>query len=337
MQYIYFKPISRSALAHSFVDNIAISAQQQLAMAFSFLALWGLDLDMGKTYTWGTSPEVDRWGCQRCQTLENSEAPCRIRKAIAIGFCCNEGPPEIGCSTATPVDHAARSLLARSPPWGKRMPVSGTFLTGLRTQAVKAPKVKHGGASQVLRLTFLQPMTADPGYYLLRRTIHDLRRISHKTPELLASWGTCMGATPGEEIAGPFSKLLQTFTALSWTMLQPPFFLDHDNVLFNLMELNNHALESILEDACVQQSIRIAGHRKSLADVGRVDRELSLSGWRTLTPLQASQYMCICEGAFISDWQHAKFDLAKCQVCQEPDTQMHWLQCQVRRSQGISS
>ena len=49
-----------------------------------------------------------------------------------------------------------------------------------------------------------------------------------------------------------------------------------------------------------------------------------------MTLRQASRYMCICEGAFISDWQHAKFDLAKqgmCQVCQEPDTQMHWLQC----------
>ena len=198
-------------------------------------------------------------------------------------------------------------------------PISDIYLKKLRTSAVRALGVAHGGASPLIRLSISKQPAADPGYYQLIHTVHDFRRISRKSPQLQEQWNAA--ASTG---SGSYSKQLD---GRFWC---PPLFSDHDGLIHNLFTLDSVALDSLLEEAWMQHVAEQVRHRSTLSDLAGIDKFQTLQFDDKLTPLKLAQINCIREGSFISPWQQSRFDLTKhadCAVCNVPNTQLHWVEC----------
>ena len=129
---------------------------------------------------------------------------------------------------------------------------SDRHLQKLRTQATRALHIQHGGSNPLLRLSLSRPATADPGYYQLRRSVFDFRRIALKSPELLDHWSAFCNTRHRANTTGPFSKMQQLFELVGWSVLLPPVVQDHDGVGHNLLGLDPTALEHLLHDAWAQ-------------------------------------------------------------------------------------
>ncbi|CAL1128806.1 unnamed protein product, partial [Cladocopium goreaui] len=88
-------------------------------------------------------------------------------------------------------------------------------------------------------------------------------------------------------------------------------------------------LAQLLTDAWFQH-VATRVHHKTMAGLEGLDVELTKLDHDKQTPLTLSRVRALQSGAFVSSWQHAKFDKTKqpvCQVCLTPDTQTHWLTC----------
>eukprot|EP00435_Cladocopium_sp_Y103_P074403 s90_g48.t1 len=332
----------------SFVDNISMLSREveRVVWAFftlrAFLSMWGLSLDLSKTYAWGTT------------------AVTRQRLAQA-GFRVVEDFSELGGALSFTASHRVRLFLKRGESlqekWMQlrrsRAPISlklsalpivfwaralhGTLscvqadhhIQKLRTNAVKYTGSQLAGSNAMLRLSLSAPMTADPGFYQLKRAIFDFRRLCLKCPDLLMYWRCFMARFDGTVLDGPFSKLISLLNSVGWTILDPPLVQDHDGFTFDLFQLPRGGLDSLLQDAWFQHIATRTNH-KSMRDLCGLDVALTLLDHNKQTAIDVARIRALQSGAFVSSWQHAKYDTTKqpvCQFCLQPDTQMHWLKC----------
>ena len=342
----HMAPLARTI---TFVDNISILGKDVLTVAWAFfsllayLNLWGLEIDSQKSYCWGTTPalrsgilmlglqlvqDVNELGgtmtfCasrrvrnildkgsrleQKWQRLRKSRGPLH-QKLVCLPMCfwSTALHGSLGCNFAE------------------------THLHHLRKKAMSALGVQCAGASAILRLSLSVPATADPGFYHVRGTIMDFRRLCFKTPDLIVCWKVFMERFEGHLRPGPFSKIISVLSLIGWSVLEPPFLRDHDAVVFNLLWIPMVLLEQLLFDAWLQHVSRMVRHRKTMQDLHGIDPALTLLDHEEQSPLIRARVASLQEGAFMSSWQHAKFDNTKepiCQLCMQPDTQAHWLRC----------
>ena len=160
------------ARTRSFVDNITITSQQaqHVAMAFfsirSFLQLWGLSIDLAKTFTWGTTSQARR-------------------KIQQLALPVIADARELGGTLSYQKGHRNRLLIQRfdqiTDKWARlrrdKAPLahklymlpsvfwpnllhgdlsckfSDVHLAKFRTQAIKALRIQHGGGNPILRLS----------------------------------------------------------------------------------------------------------------------------------------------------------------------------------------
>eukprot|EP00435_Cladocopium_sp_Y103_P014969 s2954_g3.t1 len=332
----------------SFVDNISMLARQAelVAWAFftlrTFLSMWGLTLDLAKTYAWGTTTSIRRQLAQLgLRIVEDfSElggalsftAAHRVRNFVQRSESLHEKWPRLRRSKA-PTSQQLQALPMVF--WSKAL--HGTLscvaaerhVHKLRTQAVKFLGLQLAGSNPVLRLSLAQPTTADPGFYQLKTALTDFQRLCQKSPDILQFWRIYMSRFDGSASDGPFFKLITLLSDVGWRVLEPPWLQDHDGFSFDLLTMPKRALHLLLYDAWMQHIATRTQH-KTMTGLNGLDPELTLLDHHTLDAIDLARVRALQTGAFISSWQHAKYDKTKqpiCQLCLQPDTQKPWLRC----------
>eukprot|EP00435_Cladocopium_sp_Y103_P062884 s241_g24.t1 len=332
----------------SFVDNISMLAREAQFVAWAFftlrayLTMWGLTLDLGKSYAWGTTPSLRRQLAQLGvkMVVDFSElggalsftAAHRVRLFLQKGESLHAKWLQLRRSRAP----LAQKLVALPMVfWAKALHgalscvFAASYLTTLRTQAVKHLGVQLAGANPLLRLSLAQPPTADPGFYQLRTAIFDFRRLCRKSPDLLQFWQIFMERFEGVIHDGPFSKLVTLLNGIGWQICRPPLLQDHDGSMFDLLTISHGALEALLLDGWFQFVATQVRH-KTMTGLQGIDVALTLLDHDRQPPQTLARVRALQTGAFVSSWQHAKYDKTKqpiCQHCLVPDTQSHWLCC----------
>ena len=332
----------------SFVDNISMISHEihQVIWAFftlrAFLSMWGLTLDLSKTYAWGTTTEARRMIAQLGVRMVEDfgelggalsfTASHRVRIFLQRGESLHEKWQQLRRSKAplcmklsvlpiafwTRAMHGALSCLQAE-----------VHVHKLRTTAVKHMGCQLAGSNPILRLSLSRPMTADPGFYQLKTALFDFRRLCFKSPDLLSMWRFFMKRFSGGLFDGPFSKLLALLNGIGWEILEPPMLRDHDGCEFDLFQLPRGALDLLLQDAWFQHIATRTNH-KTMQDLTGLDIALTRLDHDKQIAADVTRVKALQTGAFVSGWQHAKYDTTKqpvCQLCMQLDTQKHWLRC----------
>ena len=199
---VYQSVFAPATIPISYVDNDELLSKQcsSLLTGFgvleTFMSLWHLELDAGKTLFWSTDPadrnSLRRLGRTVC--LETADL------GGALTFCKRTGPG-VQMARVDALDQlwgrlrrahlvsAVKAFLLRQAFWSKAFHAVGISLLpwrviqSLRTKAVKALGFGKAGAHPGLRLSLLTTdMATDPGYYQIKKVFMDFRRFLRKQP-----------------------------------------------------------------------------------------------------------------------------------------------------------
>ena len=233
-------------------------------------------------------------------------------------------------SAAAPLN--IKFYLLRQAFWSKAFHAIGISLlpfrhvASLRTQAVKALGFGHAGAHPGLRLGLLTDnMQSDPGFFQIHRAIFDFRRFAGKCRDTVTMWQDFMVAFDGKRLSGPFSKLLELFEQVAWTIATPPWFIDHDGCYVDLIGCSSSLLEALLADAWRQRLAREVSGRKDFQGLEGLMWPPSRKESR-LSSLDVSRINALREGVFLSGSTQGRYDLVKgfnCHLCGEVDSISH--------------
>ena len=341
----YQTQFAPSTIPMSYVDNYELLATsiadvlQGFGVLEEYMQLWHLQLDDGKTLWWSTLPgdrhQLRRLGklvCLQTADLGGAMTFCRRRglgsqqlrldsldrvwnKLRKIDFC-----PQV------------KAHIIRQALWSKAFYAVGITLMPwkqvqqLRTKAAKALGHGKAGANPALRLALLtdDPCT-DPGFYQFQRVIFDFRRLVKKQPSLLLLWRSFMTEYIGQWFSGPFSKILEQFELVHWTLRDPPFFMDHDGCGFDLLGMPSSALKSLMLDAWHQRLAQEVAHRQDFAGLDGLHWPPSRHESR-LFALDVARINSVREGVFLTGSFQGKYDCVKgtrCKFCALEDSLEH--------------
>ena len=357
--HLYMMEYAPQVRTLSFVDNVDILATEaQLVMMGyfalqTFMSLWGMSLD--KTFTWGTTPQarrhIEAFGFPRKKAANelggslSFQAGRHTKTFIHRGAGLDDKWARLRKSTAPLAQklHAlAGSFWSHSLHGAIGSLTSDKYLATLRTTAMKALGLQCAGANSLVRFTLEEPATADPGYYDLISSIETFRRICRKTPEIAAQWSFFTQRFTGQFFDGPFSKIYELLGRLEWSVANPPWVYTNHGLCINLLDTDREMLATLLRQAWCDYVVRRTRSRKSLQELPSLCLRLSRVGEAELTPLELARTRAIQEGAFLTPWQHSRYDTsakAMCPACDQPDTQEHWLRCpryeEIRAQTGV--
>eukprot|EP00435_Cladocopium_sp_Y103_P058026 s363_g20.t1 len=332
----------------SFVDNISMLAKQARFVAWAFFTLqayltfWGLTLDFEKTYAWGTTSCIRKQLAQLGVKLVTDfgelggalsfTAAHRVRLFVRKGDSLQARWSQLRRSRA-PLAQKLRvlpiSFWSRALHGTLSCTSSETYVHTLRKLAIKHLGLQLAGSSPMLWLALASPMTADPGFYQIKTALMDFRRLCMKSPDLLNLWRIFLQRYDGILRDGPFARVLTLLNMIGWKVCHPPVLCEHDGFEFDLFQVPTGALSLLLEDAWLQHVATKVNH-KTMAGLHGIDGHLTTLDHDALTATNLARVRALQSGAFVSSWQHAKYDRSKqpiCQCCMQPDTQHHWLRC----------
>ena len=354
--HLYMRHFQPHVRAHSYVDNLSLldhsvgSLMHSWAALETFFQLAGMEVDVSKTYAWalqghsrnglkamgfaiklhatelGGSLHMSRRHTEhhimsklksledKWRRLKHSQAPhSQKQAAVPISFWAS-------------ILHGTASMI-----------VSPRTLSSLRTQATKNLDWAKSGANSTLRLTLASSPSCDPGYYLLRDTVHSFRRLAQKDPLLWTQWHDYMARYDGSKTEGPFSAMLQRLHDVQWK-LRPPYLVDHDGHHIHLFEADLRLVDVLLEEAWLQAISHTSMTRPSMADADGLDAPLVHFDSARRTSLDASLISALQCGSFFDGHHKSKFDKSKdsfCPHCSEPDRHGHWLHCPGYQAFGL--
>ena len=195
----------------SFVDNLDLHGPDwhELHRAFvhtnECLALWGLELDDDKTFGWSThtgARQLIKQAGFRClldaRELGGSMAFCRaVRNKQLKDRGDNLRPKWQRLSRSrAPLTQKLKALpivfWTAALHGSAACVIADGYIQQLRVLAIQSLGLRCAGANAILRLTLLDDMDQDPGYYHIRLTLHTMRRMLHKCSELI-SYGSFAG------------------------------------------------------------------------------------------------------------------------------------------------
>eukprot|EP00438_Fugacium_kawagutii_P032420 Skav234923 [mRNA] locus=scaffold840:956698:961575:+ [translate_table: standard] len=346
--HVYMRSFAPAVRVFSFVDNLSLVAHrvgdlvQGLACLQQFLTLWGLDLDSKKSYCWALTTQ------QRRQLTQLPFVAVTQAKELggALSF---SRRPSTGVFKQRAVDLAPRwDRLKRSgaPFFQKLLSLStvfwpsalhgshgstqsATLMRDLRTAATQSLGVNKAGSNGLLRLSLSGWPTADPGFWRLRTLTFSFRRLAVKEPMIVAEWKSFMDIFDGSLFGGPFTQMLQVFNQIGW-FLEPPFVVDHDGLQHHL---NDKAVDELLLDGWLQYVAGEVKHRKLMDDLEGLAPEIAIPDKSKLNGLELALQGSLQSGAFLSSSSQAKFDMTKdgwCPHCDQPDDQLHWVECPLK-------
>lgn len=344
--HVYMRIFCPAVCTYSFVDNLTLAAREAVAVAQGFFALrtiwqlFGLQPDDEKTYVWGLT---------------------KTSRAILsqLGFDCMSDANELGGAMA--YARRNRTLRARGaklkPRWDqlKKSPapqlqkyavlpkvfwpqamhgstnclISDNYAVELRRLAVKALKVSGAGSNPLLRLSLSNDMANDPGYYQLQLCINTFRRLLRKSSELMHMWHFWHQRYDGRQLPGPLARLIHCLSGIGWAVQEPPCVIDHEGHRWNMIEIDNKSLQTLMQDAWLQY-VASQVHHKTMQGLNGIDKDLTLLDASSMLPIDRARLSALHSGAFISVAEHAKYDEEKisvCALCGIDDDREHWLQC----------
>ena len=343
--HVYLQAFAPSVRSLSFVDNFACTAFSAAALVHAynivrcFMDLLQLQLDAAKTFVWA-SQVADR------KTLSSlgfsvSHASRELGGFMSFGAGVRNDAVKRRCQALGPVwkrlqrsraPVSLKLLVLPSKCWAKALhgisgvPFASANVHSLRTSATAALRIRPGGSSSLLRLSLSDPMTADPGFYLLWCCVRDVRRMASRVPNFLQLWRLFHELYDGRVMHGPLSKLVQVLAQVGWSVQVPPVVLDQDGMEHHLLKAPLTLLRRLLEHAWLWHCAYQHKHRKEMHDLQGIDLALLRAVQSKLTALDSARLAAVQSGAFLSGQQHSHYDLSKsglCPHCQVPDTVEH--------------
>eukprot|EP00438_Fugacium_kawagutii_P030543 Skav235992 [mRNA] locus=scaffold348:200764:203450:- [translate_table: standard] len=332
--HLYQEQLAPKIRTISFVDNVSLVSRDVglLLQGFfslqAFLHLWGLTIDVKKSYIWSTSPQWRRilasFGMKIVEDaaeLGGSLSLCassRVRIFLARGHKLEQKWQRLRISKA-PLKQ--KLIVLPMVFWSAALHgalgsiFADSHIHELRKKAISVLRLRIGGSNPLLRFGLSEPLTADPGFFQLRSCVFDFRRICRKTPEVLQLWKIYMARFNGDKTFGPFFKLVSLFSMIGWHFEQVPCFRDHDGIVYDLLCISNGALDALLREGWLQWVSTQVNHRLTMQDLNGIDLPLAFLDRSQLTPGDLGRVLALQTGAFISAKQHAKYDPAKCANC----------------------
>jgi ribonuclease HI len=346
--HIYLAVLNPSVHAFSYVDNVSEAGHlvMDVVKAFfstiCFFQLWGLTLDVGKTYFWSTTPAsrdlLRLLGLtQQKEALElggsmTFDAMRRNRQLRSRGDRLQDKWERLRRSpcplsqkfTVLPLAFWASALYGAAS-----CPVADNYIHQLRQAANKALRCKQAGSNALLRFSLNDRMEADPGFFHLVTIVQTFRRVCGRSPRILDCWRLWWHSYDGKLTHGPFGVLMEIFNKIGWSIGVPPMFFDRQGHAHDLLLISWPFLHHLLEEAwlCYVASTLTRPSMSALQDIdGYVSR------WRnsSLTPLQRSLQSALQSGSFMDAWTQGKFDVTKsqfCSLCSTPNSHEHVLVC----------
>ena len=341
----YLQVYAPSLRSLSFVDNLAFIAptpgllMHGYALTGCYCEMLDLELDLGKTFVWSTSSTGRR--ALKCQDLPVVLQARELGGILSYSQANRNALLVQRCRAMAPLWDRLRRSKAPAPLklailpgkfWPKALhgicgcPLGVGHLQQLRSAAVKATGLNSGGSNPLLRLSLASNMEVDPGFYELWHSVQALRRMLVRQPQLLFQWRTFMTGYDGDMYHGPFSKLLQLFSRVGWSVLEPPQVMDHDGLVHDLVASPQLLLRRLLEQAWLMHVGQQVSHRATMSDAVGLDLALLSMDQAQLTPLELALQSSLRSGAFMFGAQQAKFDLSQdglCPHCQVEDNAHH--------------
>ena len=346
--HLYMRAFAPNVRCGSFVDNLAIQAEQLTdllggwAACQTYFSLWNLAVDRQKTFFWSTS-STHR---QQLRALDFSVCDHASELGGAMQF-----------GKKTTYEHFQNRARALAPKWQRltrskaplhlkqralytvmwpkalhgsnALAIPMDYFTQLRGEAMKALHLGRAGANPTLRLSIVDNPCCDPGFYYLHRLVQDFARLCGKDCVFASRWNFVMGCFPGELLPGPFATLATCLNVVGWRV-EAPFFVDHDGCRFDFLQTDPREVFMALEDAWLQHVARTVNHRQTMADLSGLNGALVRLCSKHYTPLEVATLRAIQSGSFLAPAAQAKFDLTKksvCSFCGGKDSHEHWLGC----------
>ena len=342
--HCYYKVYCQRTMELSYVDNLELMAfeegalQQGIVCLQTWLDLWALELDIGKSYVWSTTSTSRKslalLGWKVVQTEKDLGAPMAYGKKKATSILASRIEtlrtlwPLLSRAIA-PLWQKERILRAAFWPrafYGSAIcALSQDHLRQLRSEAMRSLGYRRAGASPIARLFLLCPEQTDPGYYHAWYTLMTFRRVVQKRPVLLDLWIDHMNTYVGQTAYGPFATLLDIFSHVGWHA-EPPMVLTHDNISLDWLTVSARVLHDHFVDAWTQSVALQLGRRKDFGPLQGIDRQVLSKGHTRALPHQLGVLKCLQDGTFVHTGIHAKYDLTlsgKCKFCGEPDSIAH--------------
>jgi hypothetical protein len=347
--HVYMKLLTPSVHVFSYVDNLTAAGFRPLQVVsalfstMGFFKLWGLSLDLDKSYVWGLTPQCRQIMAYLGLSLKQDVLelggnmcfgrPRRNRLLKARALLLTGKWAKLRRSRAPAAQKVAilpASFWAVALHGVAICPVPDGHLHDLRQSANKALKWNQAGSNAMLRFALQPNMMADPGFYHVMLVLTTFQRICRGSHTLLACWRWWFQSFQGDLQQGPFSVLLTTLTSVGWELVDPPWIRDHLGGDHDFLLLSGPLMKQLIQDAWLLKVAQNVHHRPTMAGLTGIDRHVTVETNATLTAHQLSLQMALQSGTFIDTWSHSKYDKSKqgyCQVCDCPNTHQHLLVC----------
>ena len=349
--HIWLKFFHPTVDCSTYVDNLDFHSSEASQQWFS---IWGLSIDTKKTFHWSTDPmerarlQAQGMACLTdvkelggamtfCRAIRNRELKHR---ATAL-----HSKWEVLHRSRAPLLHKLKSLALVCWPIALHGAAACTIATGhfhdLRKQAVKALRLNGAGSNATLRLTLYDDPLQDPEFFHLRSSLLTFRRMLRKNEDIIHLWRIAFRCYDGKLLPGPFSKLLQLFSIIGWSVYFPPMLYDHVGIAFNLRTVDKTWLLLQLQDAWFQVVATRTKH-KTMDGLYGLNHYLSKLDRHKLDGQQRARVSALQSGAFLSNAEHGRYDSHKdrsCSICSCVDDRLHWHSCprfaELRASQNF--
>ena len=338
----YLSLFAGECLVTSFVDNIQLLCDQPASLhrcslvAQVFLQMFDLDLDVKKSYAWGTDASFRRQ--MRAFGYQTKLAERDLGAQMTFS---NVRWTQSGNARIESISHFWK-ILKRSPVhawfkiralcsagWTKALhgcenrPVASSTLAKLRTQAMAAMGWRHAGASPLVRWSLLQLPQADPEFFQLWSIVRTFWRMLFQYSHLQQYWIDFLRDPPCRG-QGPFHSMLQVCNQLGWTW-RTDLALDVGFLVAQYVDLHLGLLKRLLVHAWDRYVVRCLSQRSDFHDIQTIDRSLSFRR-PDLSISDQALLATIQDGTFYTNWQIAKFDATRlplCTLCGVEDDLVH--------------
>lgn len=347
--HIYMRLLTPTVHMFSYVDNLTAGGSQALAVVSAFFSticffnLWGLSLDMDKSYVWGL--QASSRAILHHLGLAVKQDAMELGGNLCFGRARRN---RLMKSRMFSLDKKwARLKRSRAPLYQKILVLPASFwaaalhgavicplpdghLHALRKAAHRALHLNQAGANALLRFSLQPNMMADPGFYYVVMVMSTFQRVCRRSASLLDLWRWWTQSFAGDLQQGPFSVLMQTLNSVGWAVLDPPLVQDHLGDVHDFMLLDGSLMRKLLQDAWLLRVSQQVRHRPTMQQLTGIDRYITVESNGGLTAHQTSLQSALQSGAFIDSWVHSKYDMTKhghCQLCGCPNTHSHLLVC----------
>ena len=329
----------------SFVDNLELLDTSATSLATSIFALqtwtemWHLELDLKKTYTWGTTVASRKelrslqWDVRESAKDLGAQMTYGKKRTVKDQQLRLDAlEPYWYLLTRTYAPEYSKQLVLFQAMWPRAFhgisvcTLGWAHIAHLRSAAMRALRYNKAGTNPGARLALLSPsMLCDPGYFQAFTVVTTFQRMLRKQPTLETMWRNYMANWDGASTQGPFGKLLEITRLVGWRV-EPPLIVDHDGVEWHLGECHQPSLLRTLRDAWAQFIAYDLAERKDYVGLQGIDYDVLLKAQQKLQPGDKSWLAVLRAGTFIEPAQQAKYDLAKpttCLLCGALDSLEH--------------